>query len=361
MKYTTPFEPDIDDLVTVIKREGSSTRLHFLELFIDQEIKDILIQQFLPEQRWDEAIGNTLLQKEIAIHRFLGYEFFRVPFIRKSIFNIDELTIRDTTSERQSRGDRAWTDEHAGPIQSWEDFEAYRWPRLSELDFSTFEWLENHLPRNMGFFDLTGHILEVITFLFGFETLSMMLYDDIELVRAVSGRVGAFYVEYTEILADLDASPIIWGADDMGFRSSLLMPLDFLREQVLPWHKKCAEVAHTHGKPYLLHSCGRIDELMEDFICDVKIDGKHSFEDAIMPVTEAYEKYGDRISILGGIDVDYLIRADEKDLRKRVRDTLDACLEGEGYCFGSGNTIANYVPVERFLIMLQEAAGYAST
>jgi uroporphyrinogen decarboxylase len=47
---------------------------------------------------------------------------------------------------------------------------------------------------------------------------------------------------------------------------------------------------------------------MEDLIEDVGIDGKQSYEDAIIPVTEAYRQYADRISILGGIDVDFLCR-----------------------------------------------------
>ena len=37
-------------------------------------------------------------------------------------------------------------------------------------------------------------------------------------------------------------------------------------------------------------------------------DAKHSFEDAIEPVWEAKAKYGDRIALLGGFDMDKLSR-----------------------------------------------------
>jgi uroporphyrinogen decarboxylase len=358
VSYTTPFEPDIDDFLSVIKREGTSRRLHFLELYIDQEVKDALIQRYLADTRWDSDIGHPELQQEIAVHRFLGYDLFRVPFIRKGVFQIGEVITQDTAVVGQSRGSRAWADEHTGPIQNWKDFEAFTWPEVGGLDFSTFDWLEKHLPENMGFFDLTGHILEVVSFLFGFETLSMLLYDDPALVDAVIERVGEFYVDYTRVLADLDRIPVLWGSDDMGFRTSLLMSPGFLREKILPWHTKCSEIAHEKGKPYLLHCCGQIEEIMDDFIDTVKIDAKHSFEDIIQPVTDAYKQYGNRIAILGGIDVDYLIRSEESALRERVRATLDVCWHGSGYCFGSGNSIANYVPVDRFLIMLDEAVQY---
>jgi uroporphyrinogen decarboxylase len=97
---------------------------------------------------------------------------------------------------------------------------------------------------------------------------------------------------------------------------------------------------------------------MDDLIEDVGIDAKHSYEDTIMPVTEAYKKYGDRLSILGGIDVDFLCRSDKESLRKRVRDTLDVCLKGKGYCLGTGNTVANYMPYENYLVMLDEGRRY---
>jgi uroporphyrinogen decarboxylase len=98
---------------------------------------------------------------------------------------------------------------------------------------------------------------------------------------------------------------------------------------------------------------------MEDLIEDVQIDGKHSFEDEIMPVTEASRRYGGRIAIIGGIDVDFLVRSEEREIRKRVRETLDVCTKVPGYCFGTGNSVTNYTPVENYLIMLDEAAKYA--
>lgn len=92
---------------------------------------------------------------------------------------------------------------------------------------------------------------------------------------------------------------------------------------------------------------------MEDLIEDVKIDAKHSFEDAIMPVATFKEKYGRRIAVLGGIDVDVLVRFGEEELRGYVRNVLKACMPGGRYCLGSGNSVANYVPVKNYLIMLE--------
>jgi uroporphyrinogen decarboxylase len=93
---------------------------------------------------------------------------------------------------------------------------------------------------------------------------------------------------------------------------------------------------------------------METIIEDCHFDGRHSFEDAIEPVWVAKERWGNRIALIGGVDMDFLCRADEQQLRERVRFILDRCAPGGGYCLGSGNSIANYVPLQNYLIMLDE-------
>ncbi len=58
--------------------------------------------------------------------------------------------------------------------------------------------------------------------------------------------------------------------------------------------------------------------------------------------------------------MDFICRASEQEIRKRVRDILDICMPGGGYCMGTGNTMANYVPVDNYLIMLDESRKYCS-
>ena len=73
--------------------------------------------------------------------------------------------------------------------------------------------------------------------------------------------------------------------------------------------------------------------------------------DTALPLVE---KYGEKIGIMGGIDMDKLSRLNEVELRKYIRDVLNTCMQGGRYTLGSGNSIANYVPIENFLIMLDE-------
>jgi len=150
----------------------------------------------------------------------------------------------------------------------------------------------------------------------------------------------------------------IWGSDDMGFRTGPLIGPDDLREFILPGHRRSAELAHGAGKLYLLHSCGRLELIMEDLVEEVKIDARHSFEDTAEPVVEVKRRWGDRVSLIGGIDMDFLCRAGEEQVRRRVRETLAVCQPGGGYCLGTGNSVANYVPVDNYLALLEEGRRY---
>ena len=353
--FSKTVEPDIREMIDIIKRRKLPRRVHHVELFLDAEIKTAVDDRFGVGGDLDRADPLFETRRDAALHAFLGYDMFRVGVARKTVFQTATIAAPDTTAlPAQERSARDWQEEHAGPIQGWADFEKYRWPKVSDVDFSPLEWLEKNLPENMGCYELTAHIFEILSFLLGYETLCYAVVDQPDLVDAILERAGSFYVDFTKALVDFSRVAVIWGSDDLGFRSGTMMSPDFLRRKILPWHRRCAEVARSAGKPYLLHSCGNLDAIMDDLIDDVGVDGKHSFEDAILPVTEAKKRYGKRVTLLGGIDMDFLCRSKEADIRKRVRETLQVCLPGGGYCLGTGNTVANYVPLDNYLAMIDE-------
>jgi uroporphyrinogen decarboxylase len=145
----------------------------------------------------------------------------------------------------------------------------------------------------------------------------------------------------------------------MGFRTGLMISPDDTREFILKAHRRLAAMAHAAGRPYLLHACGNLHDIIDDLIDDVKIDGKHSFEDTIEDICDAKHRYGSRTALLGGIDVDFLCRENEKAVRARVRTTCETCMPGGGFCLGTGNSVANYIPLDNYLAMLDEGRRFS--
>ena len=131
-----------------------------------------------------------------------------------------------------------------------------------------------------------------------------------------------------------------------------------LRKWVFPIQKQIVSIVHAKGLPFLLHSCGNLEAIMPELIDSVGIDAKHSFEDVIEPVKKFSALYGNRIAVIGGVDMDILARGTEDQVRRRTRQILEACLPSQGYILGSGNSIANYIPPRNFLAMLDEGRKY---
>ncbi len=190
--------------------------------------------------------------------------------------------------------------------------------------------------------------------LMGYEPMGYAMADQPDLVQAMFDRVGETLVQVFATIAGHEAVGAIFLGDDMGFKTQPMISPAALRKYVFPWQRRIAEAVHARGKPFLLHACGNLESVMEDLIDDVGIDAKHSFEDVIMPVAAAKRRWGDRIALLGGVDVDFLTRAEPEAVRARTREVLEACMPGGGYALGTGNSVANYIPLGNYLAMLEE-------
>ncbi|MGB9677679.1 MAG: uroporphyrinogen decarboxylase family protein [Candidatus Ratteibacteria bacterium] len=361
MKIKFP-KPDLNDFKNVILRKSKGERIHCAELHIDKEILKFLWENYF-EEKWIEPIDYHTQKKAIknivSIYYKLGFDTIRLSsdfrFSSNLKFDIPKKETDDTSLF--SKGKRKWVEEKEGIIKNWNDFEKYMWPEPEKIETWVFEYLSEILPENMGIFlSISQGIFETLMFLFGLENLCYQIYDNGELVRKTIEKIGGIIYNATKKFINIEKVIGIFQGDDMGFKTQTLLPPEFFKNYILPWHKKLSELAHKNGKIYVLHSCGNVEQLMEEFIYEVKIDAKHSFEDEIMPVWKFKEKYGDKVGIIGGVDVGKLCILKENELKIYVRGVLEKC-EGAGYIFGSGNSIANYVPPENFLIMLQE--GYS--
>lgn len=354
----TPFSidvnPDWEGLRSTILREKGAGRVHFIELFLDPEVGDEICRRYGVVEGLDPTDPYFAEKRQVAVQSFLGYDFVRCSFTGM------EMPLRyhsaEDTAGLQREGGREFVDEHKGPITTWEEFERYAWPDPKTACSKSLDWYEKHLPENMCIMGSGGfaHFAEFISWLMGYETLCVSLFEQRDLVAAISERLVEMYRVLLGRLLKYERVKIIWGSDDMGFRGGTLISPDDLREFVLPGHKLMAEMSHEAGRPYLLHSCGNLEMIYEDLIEDVGIDAKHSFEDTIERVENVKARYGDRLALLGGIDVDFLCRASEPEVRARVRQTLHACMPGGGYVLGTGNSVANYIPVDNYLAMMDE-------
>jgi len=354
-------QPDFDNLRRAVLRQGPPGSVPFFELGAEPAIIGKVLGERVPldyhiwgyPRTADLVAGVQTVQMFVEFYRKMGYDF--VPMY--ALFNLPRARAEtpDNEGEGWTDGIRVWQDETTGPIQSWEDFEKYHWPKPEETDYSGLEFLNAIVPEGMKICANLLGILDNTTWLMGFQTFYYALYDQPDLVEAVMDKVTELSVGATEHVVTIDNVEMVLIVDEMGYNKGTVLKPDMLRKYVYPRHRHLVDITHEAGKLFILHSCGNLTAIMDEVIEAERFDAKHSFEDAIMPVEEVYRRWGDRTSVLGGVDMDILARGTEEQVRKRVRQILDVCGQaGTGFCLGSGNSITNYIPVENYLAMLDE-------
>jgi uroporphyrinogen decarboxylase len=335
-------EPDCTGFMEVLRGRGKPGELRFVELYTDVEVQEAILGR--PLGGWGD-------RAELRLR--LGYDtvVFRVePRIRYAEDAVDD------TAEL-SKGTRHWIG-RVSALKTREDYESYPWPEEDPTIPAQLEAAATAMPEGMGIELQLRGVLQHVMGIMGYETMCQAIFDEPDLVRAVFDRVGQ--VIYRVFEQGMGCDRVIGGfiGDDMGFKNSTLISPPQLRQLVLPWHKKVADLCHAHGKPCVLHSCGNVAAVMDDVIDYAGIDAKHSIEDVITPVIEFKKRWGDRITVLGGVDVDMLTRSTPEEVAAYTRGIIEACAPGGRYALGSGNSIANYVPVENYLAMLREGWRY---
>ena len=335
---------DLQAAIANIKRQGEPKRVFRFEHGLEDGIKEALCRRFDLCAGLDKSAADFALGREIRLHEFLGIEFMRV-FPGGIVWPGLEIK-------------QGFIPPPVGPIQSWEDFETYAWPRIEQVDFSSVEWFEHNLAENMALWAMVS-LFQQVVYLIGFEPLCIMLYDDRGLVKAVTEKVGEFFLKYTEALGQFSRVGAINVGDDMGHKTGTLINPNDLREIFIPWQKQVIDLAHACGKLGLFHTCGQVEAIMEDLIEQVGIDAKHSTQDVIEPIIISKQRWGGRVGLLGGVDVDFITRRTPEQVRGYTRRILETCTSGGGFALGVGNWVADSIPLENYLAMLDEGRRYS--
>lgn len=332
--------PEFDNVLCALRRE-CPPRPTLFELYMNMPLYEAVNGR-------EYAGGDQLSELKFTADAFagLGYDYTMAKacsmvFPTRSQAHLRTISLND-----------------GGLVTGWESFEAYPWPDPDGFDYSHLKNVERLLPGNMKLMVMgPGGVLENVTAIVGYENLCYMLYEEPELVQALFDGVGKRLFRYYERALDFPAVGLLSSNDDWGFNTQTFLSPDLLRRYVFPWHRRFVELAHAAGRPILLHSCGRLHPVMDDVV-SMGFDAKHSFEDGIQPVEEAYEQWHGRICILGGMDVDFLCRESEETIAARVRAMLERTASRGGYLMGTGNSVPEYMPQNHYLAMIKESIGY---
>lgn len=250
-------------------------------------------------------------------------------------------------------------------IEEEDDFNQYPWEGIPDTYFEKFSRyfraLREAMPAGMKAIGGVGNgIFECVQELTGFQGLCYIKADDEDLYANLFKKVGETNLKiWKRFMAEFgDIYCVLRFGDDLGYKSNTMLSTDDIRAHILPRYKPIVDLVHSYQKPFLLHSCGKIFDVMDDLIEKVGIDAKHSNEDQIAPFPVWVEKYGDRIGNFGGADVDVVCHSTKEELRAYILDVIARSKGHGGFAFGTGNSIPSYVPTECYLNMIEIVREY---
>lgn len=336
MKLTNRL-PDFNFLAQVLQRKPTSRPVMF-EFILGEDKEKMLV-----EEEYDVSSELKRNITRIKAFRNAGYDFCPI-LINGAAFYRKQADHQAVQTKSLNAG---------AIIVDRDSFNLYAWPDVNQCDFSLLRQLEPYLEGNMKLIPYSyDGILENAIGIIGYENMCYMLYDDEDLLAEVFRKIGEITQEYYLRCLDYPSVGAILCNDDWGFNSQTMLPPAVLRKHVFNWYKKIVSKAHEKRKLAIVHSCGYYQDIIEDLIQDIKFDGKHSFEDNIVPVEKAYSVLKDKIAILGGIDMNFLKSKTPQEVYERSKKLVVKAKQG-GLALGSGNSIPNYIPKENYLAMLK--------
>lgn len=339
------FIPDIEQLYKVLRRERAERPVLF-EFIINLET----CREAAGRNKQPEPGTVDFYRMVIEAFQRLGYDTAPVYTRKSGLLSFPKGDQESLSSRSQNQG---------ALISDRQSFESYPWPDAGTGNYELYEKLAGYLPDGMKLLGFSnGGILENATDIVGFEALCYMYLTDPELCAAIFKNIGESLLKFYSIVASVDSVGACVVNDDWGFKTQTMFPPEMMEEYVFPYTRKIVEVIHASGKPAILHSCGNVKDIMDVIIDDLKLDGKHSFEDGIYPVEDALDWWSDRIAIMGGVDVDFLARKTPEEIYKRSLRLLEKTSGTGSFALGSGNSIPDYVPVENYLAMIRAAVTF---
>ncbi len=189
----------------------------------------------------------------------------------------------------------------------------------------------------------------------GQEFFSLALYDQPELVDEVLRRYAGWSAAVMKRICAMGFD-FVWTADDIAFKTGLLLSPKMFRERILPHVRKVAENVTL---PWIFHSDGNLWEVMDDLL-DLGINGLHPIEPDAMDIRELNQRIGKRVCLVGNVNVNTLSVGTPEQVTEEVKGLLRDVAPGGGYILSSGNSLASYCKVENIRAMVDTLRCYGA-
>ena len=189
----------------------------------------------------------------------------------------------------------------------------------------------------------------------GMENFSVALFENRDFVEIVLDSYCDWAVAVAERACQMGFDLYV-STDDMAFNNNTFFSPKIFRELVLPRYQRVAEKITI---PWIIHTDGNIMPFLDDLL-ELGISGLHPNEKGAMDIRDMKKRYGDRLCLLGNVDLNILGIGTPEDVKSEVRSLIRDVGPNGGYIVTSGNSLAGYLKPENVIALSRAVQEYGS-
>lgn len=221
-------------------------------------------------------------------------------------------------------------------------------PDERRINFEGYREAKANAEKAGRFFAWSGvNPFECMQIACGHENLLIGMALEPEWVIEMSQTYATLTVKLLEKLFEKEGYPDgLFIYEDLGFKEKPFLSPDMYKEILFPSHKYVNDYAHSKNLPVIVHSCGFVEPLLPAMI-ESGIDCLQAIEvKAGMDLLHLHRTYGDKIVLMGGIDVRALYSNDMKQVDAELEAKIPTVMQGYGYIAHSDHSIPKTVDYE---------------
>lgn len=246
------------------------------------------------------------------------------------------------------------------PLEDWRKLAAHPWP-----DPDNPAWYAG-IPEKVAAAEAEGKYAQVGVFMLLFERMHSLrgftrtledLYLEPDLSAELADRLVDFDCRVIENCVSAAGAGRLQGfgfTDDWGTQQSCFVSPDFWREFFAPRYKRIFDLCHEHDLDVWMHSCGKVNDLIEPLI-EIGCDVINLQQPRALGIEEIGERYRGRICFSSLCDIQHTLPfKNEAEIFEEAELLLAEWAAPEGGFvlsdYGDGEAIG--VPIEKKRLML---------
>ena len=192
-------------------------------------------------------------------------------------------------------------------------------------------------------------IVEGTSSFLGIENCWFNLGMQPDLMTAWFDRYSNWLCELTDSLIDAGVNMITL-SDDWGSNKNMLFSPKLWRSMIAPFAGRVVQHVRSRGIPVNLHSDGYIMNILDDLVTLGYTSMHPVQESAGMDPRTIKDKYGDKLTVYGSLDViDGLLAYDGAELADYITKRFEIYAPGGGFIFNTGHFVQPDIPPKRLI------------